>query len=435
MPAAKYFSPVGAARSARTLLGASALLAAVSVFAQTAPEISGFGTLGVTHERGAGGRGYVRNSTQPGTSSSFGGALDSRLGAQFDWAFVPDWEASVQAVAVKRPQGTPASESVERAYIGWRPLANTRLRAGRINPDIFLYADSRNVGYSLPWARPPVDFYGFAPVVAIDGLDLDQQWHAGDADWRLRVTHGSARASVTDLEGARVPLRGRGLTALALNRFQDGLLLKLSFLQGHLGFDAGDQVAALRQGLDEVAGIPVPGVSEQVAALQRNLWTEGNIRYLSLAAQYETGPWTLIGEASNLTVPNSPLASRRAYASAGYRRNGFTYYVTAGAARPRRSEESSPDFVSSLSPVVGEAVAQQAQALGNFAVAAGNNFRYDQNTVGIGVRWDFSSNAALKLQWDRFRVASNGGAGLRYFNGAATDGQILTVLVDFVWGQ
>lgn len=150
---------------------------------------------------------------------------------------------------------------------------------------------------------------------------------------------------------------------------------------------------------------------------------------------YETGPWTLIGEASHTRVPDSPLSASRAYVSAGYRQGLVTWYGLVSRVRPDRAAVGTPAFADTLGPVIGEAGAQQAQALAGYAVAAGSNYRYDQQTVGVGLRWDFKPNAALKLQVDRFDVKRNGSAGWRYSDGRPTRGTLFTVLVDFVWGQ
>jgi len=438
-PASFLADPVAAtARLCRLLAGILALAWLAPARAQAdipAPpvespwSVSGFGTLGAVRKSGGADWGFVRNSTQRGASSRIDATADSRVGAQINWNGGP------QGLLVPNQGSAPASEIVQWAYLGWRPLPNTRIRVGRTSPDIFLFADSRNVGYALPWARPPVDFYGFAPLASIDGIDLEQRWFAGAATWRARATAGQVRASVTDVEGSRLEMRGRDTLALGLSREEGGLLLKVSYLRSQVRVDIGSGADQLRQGLEQIGSLPVPGLAASIGGLGNNLWTGGSTSYLALAAQYETGPWTLIAEGSQLRVPNSPLNARRAYASVGWRHGAVTWYGLASRVRPDDAAATAPDLAGSLSPLVGPAAAQQAQALAGYAAAAGDNYRYDQSTLGVGMRWDFAPTAALKLQVDRFDVRHHGGAAWRFYDSSAAKGTLVSVLVDFVWGQ
>ncbi|MDB5879235.1 MAG: hypothetical protein JWQ41_2649 [Variovorax sp.] len=397
--------------------------------------VSGFGTLGVVDQSGGGGLRFLRNSTQLGSSSKLSALSDSRLGLQLDWRSGSQWEGGIQGVLLRRPTGTPASESIEWAYLGYRLWPDTRVRIGRTSPDLFLFSDSRNVGFALPWARPPVDFYGNVPLAAIDGIDIDQSWRAGDSTWRARATAGSVDTSVTDTDGTRLKFKGKDVMALSLTREEGGLLMKATFLRSRLRVNTGAGAAQLQQGLDELSALPVPGLADSLGPLGSNLWSGGPASYFGLAAMYETGPWTFVAEGSQVNVPRSPLSARRGYVSAGYRVGPVTYYGIASRVKPTKGAVTEPALVDALTPLIGPESAQQAQTIAGFASAAGNNFRYDQATVGVGLRWDFLPNAALKLQVDRFDVNRNGSAGWRYSDGRAAKGTLVSVLVDFVWGQ
>ena len=397
--------------------------------------VSGFGTLGVVGQSGGGELGFLRNSTQLGAGSKVSAVPDSRLGLQLDWHSGSKWEGGLQGVLMRKPSGSPVSESIEWAYLGYRLLPDTRVRIGRTSPDIFLFSDSRNVGFALPWARPPVDFYGNAPLAAIDGIDIDQRWFSGDSTWRARATAGSVTSSVTDTEGTRLKFKGRDTWAVSLAREEGGFLMKASYLRSRMKLDTGAGAAQLRQGLNELSALPVPGLANALGALDSNLWDGGPANYVALATMYETGPWTFIAEGSQVNVPRSPLSARRGYVSAGYRQGAVTYYGIASRVKPTKGAAGEPALADALSPLIGPEGAQQAQALAGYAVGAGNNYRYDQTTVGVGLRWDFLPNAALKLQVDRFDVNRNGSAGWRYSDGRAAKGTLVSVLVDFVWGQ
>lgn len=402
---------------------------------ESAWNLSGFGTVGITAQSGGNDWGFRRNSSQPGATSDISATSDSRAGVQVNWRGSATWEAAVQAVVQRRPSGTPLSESIEWAYVGYSLTPNTRVRVGRTSPDMFLFADSRNVGYALPWARPPVEFYGFSPVTSLDGVDLEHRWSLADANWRARAAVGRFDSSGSGANGDRFAVHGRDVWALTLAREEGGLLLKGTYLRARMQTDVGPELQQLQQGLDQLAAIPVPGLADLIDPLRQNLWTSGPATYLALAAQYDAGPWTLVLEGSVLKVPRSPLDARRGYTSLGYRHGSVTYYGLASRVAPKRPAAATPDLVTPLTPVIGLQAAQQAQMLAGFAAGAATLYRYDQSTLGLGVRWDFSASAALKFQVDRFSVHPMGGALWRNGDSRAAQGTLVSLLVDFVWGQ
>jgi len=58
------------------------------------------------------------------------------------------------------------------AFLGWNPTQDLQIRVGRLGFDVFMNADSRDVGYSFLWVRPPTDYYGTLPISHLDGLEI-----------------------------------------------------------------------------------------------------------------------------------------------------------------------------------------------------------------------------------------------------------------------
>jgi hypothetical protein len=228
-------------------------------------------------------------------------------------------------------------------------------------------------------------------------------------------------------------VRGRRTAALGLSREEDGLLLKVSYLRSHIEVDLPAEQRQLRDGLAQIGALPVSGLAESIGALQQNLWNAGPLRYLALGAQYERGPWTVITEASDLSVPGSPLSARRGYASLSYRHGRVSYYGLASRVVPKKPAAAEPDLATPLAPLLGEAAAAQAQQLVGYAAAASALYRYDQSTVGVGLRWDCLPTAALKLQVDRFKVHPNGAAGWVGGDTRPARGTLYSVVFDFTW--
>lgn len=395
--------------------------------------VSGFATLGAMRQQGLADRGLLRSSTQRVASASGSATIDSRLGLQLNWSPAAQWEAGIQGVLLSRPHDTPWQESIEWAWLGWRPTADSRIRLGRISADIFLFADSRNVGVAWPWVRPPVDFYGFSPIFAVDGIDLEQRWAHDDSTWRARLTAGRFCVSTNDTRNDRMPTEGRDIVAFGLTREAGGLLLKFSLMNNRTVLHTPPEFDQMRQGLAALAALPLPGVAQALDPLRQQLWNAGPSRYLALAAQYETGPWSLVAEGSRLSVPDSALDGQRGYLSLGWRQGNITTYGVASRVKPRRPAPATPDLLGLLTPALGAAAAQQAQVLAGAAAQAVAAYRYDQSTLGAGVRWDWSPQAALKLQLDRFQIHPNGAAGWHGGGNGAGSGRMLTLTLDLAW--
>ncbi|TDM08780.1 MAG: hypothetical protein C4K60_05155 [Ideonella sp. MAG2] len=415
-----------------------ALLALCLGQAQAEPashwEVSGFGSVGVVSQHGAEGWRMNRNMTQAPADGPVSARPDSRLGVQLNWQLDTQWEAAVQAVSLSKPAHSPWRDSVEWAYLGYRPSPHTRIRLGRTNPDTYLYADSRNVGYALTWVRPPVDFYGFAPMAATDGVDLEHQWTLDDTRWRMRLTAGIFATMATAGDGSTFRIRAKDAYGFSLLREEGGLLLKASGLRTRLNMGMPEGFLQLKQGLAGLQSLPLPGLNESLAPLQDALWTEGQATYLALGAQYEHGPWTTVAEWSDLSIPKTLTGGRRAYGSVSYRLGTVSLYGLASRVSPHKNMPVVPDLVGSLSPVLGPVQAQQAQGLATVAAEVATRSRFDQGTVGLGLRWDATPQMALKFQIDRFRVYPSGSAAWMNGTASAARGNLVSVGLDFVWG-
>ena len=91
---------------------------------------------------------------------------------------------------------------------------------------------------------------------------------------------------------------------------------------------------------------------------------------------------------------------QQGYASVGYHVGDFLPYLLLSGSR-------APPIIkagSAWGPLLGEAAA----SLQNSAVAILNSHRTAQSTIALGMRWDFDSRAALKIQWDHVRVRTTG---------------------------
>lgn len=303
----------------------------------------------------------------------------------------------------------------------------------------FLFANSRHVGFAMPWARPPVDLYGFLPIHSVDGVEASQQWMDGEVTWLLRGAVGQFRAiAAGNIPGIdRIGVTGKDAVVLTGQREAGGLLVKASFIQNRLSLDIGDQLRPLVAALDPLAALPIPGLADQIAPLRAGLWTGGRVRYSSLGLQYDSDLWLVHAEASRLQVTGgSLLPSWRGYFSLGYRWRDMTAYGILGRTVSDKAAATAPSIQGALTQVIGPVGAAQAQAAIDAAAVAANSYRYDQSTAALGLRWDVTNNVAVKFQIDRTHVHRNGAAmWLSDGGSAAARNAVASLMLDFVWGQ
>jgi hypothetical protein len=398
--------------------------------------LSGFATLGLVSKSGGHDWGFARDQGEKGAERDVSARVDSRAGLQLNWNGGARWEGALQAVLRDRPYGTPAEKSLEWAYVTHRPTPEVSLRLGRTSPDLFLFADSRSVGFVLPWVRPPVEFYGFIPVTSFDGGDVSRHWSWAGAEWRGRFAAGRFSANLGALASdEELLLTGRDAIALTLSREADGLLVKGSYFRARTSVNSTPSMLQLRGGLDQLGALPVPGLGVEVDALQRGLWTRGVGRYLGLGIQYELGPWSLHAEGSRVRIDGSTASGLRGYVGIGYRIRSVTLYGLASRSIPKHDAQAAPDLDTLVTPVLGPALGQQAQMLAQGATDAANGGRYDQRSLAGGLRWDATANTALKLQLDRIHVHANGAGAWRHGDARPATATVLTVLVDLTWGH
>lgn len=392
--------------------------------------LSGFGTLGYSHE-GRDRIGFMRNATQPVSehnNASF--VSDSSLGLQLNYTPSPQFEAVVQMVARDKHR-TSLGNSVEWAFAAWHPNEAVDLRVGRMGLDVFLLSDYRSLGFSQPWVRPPTEFYSWIPFFSVNGIDAAYNFRAGDTRWRIKAQAGNSASDI--------PLDATNSFRFKADKIRD-LTVQAEhgawqFKAGHMVFTADsqpDNFAQARAGLTNIAtGAPFPAVRSEAANLNDGFWLRGaTVRYSSIGTAYDDGTWLLQGEFARISSDSRMLPSgKTAYATLGRRFGSFTPYIGLARFKPDEDATMAANNWSLLGP--------SAVALQTSSVAAYNNFRIDQRTTTLGLRWDLDSRTALKVQWDRSRMGARG-YGLWQVNNLVDGGNsqhvdLFSVSVDFVF--
>lgn len=381
-----------------SLLALVLTLATACARAEVEHRFSGFATLGialndspelvfrndVTQDNGA----YAHNGSWQN---------DSRLGAQWQGRWSPEWETTVQLVAKDRFDNTLAN-SIEWAFVRYRPVDGLDLRLGRLGADAFMLSDYRQVGYTLPWARPPQDLYGITSLYHFDGFDLTKRIALGDAMLNLKTFYGNSDEKYpTGFDNGQFTTFDFDLLGVSGNLEWDAWKWRYSYVRVEVN---SDLTQPLRNVWNQFASQwPAAG------ALASELETRNKqFRYHQFGLTYDNNDWWFHSEYVRLSSDLMLVVNgENAYASLGKRLGQFNLYGLIGYANPK-----DPSLHIAVPAGLPEPVGSQLNYLAQLTESRLNGVRIKQHSYGAGVRWDFTPKMALKFQVDKFQVDNSG---------------------------
>ncbi|MFG6446688.1 hypothetical protein ACG0Z6_00375 [Roseateles sp. BYS180W] len=371
--------------------------------------ISGFGTLGATRVNTLALGGFRRDTEQAHRARTPVLGVDSRLGLQLNWQPTPQWQAVAQVLVADSVQNKLSNQSLSMAFAGWSPLPQWTLRLGRLGLDAYMLGDVRQVGVAYPWVRPSPEFYGWMPIYALDGADVEYNQQNWGWRWRLKVQGGQTGRTVSHAALGKYRLDiDRGL-GVVLSAQRDGWTLRASQVRLRVGSELN--VPQLNAALQQLESQLPPPLNTQAQALSQALHIRGTAPvYSAVGAAYELGAWSWMTEWSHVRSSAASLPNgKRWYVSAAYRWQDWQPYVMYAQARPDRPAMAAPQWQAALAPVLGAAAAAQLQMVGDQSSAAVNLLRNDQHSWSLGLRRDLAENIALKAQIERVTVRPVGG--------------------------
>jgi hypothetical protein len=345
----------------------------------------GFGSVGAVHssERHADFTATPLIPGQAGYTKSWSMDVDSRLGAQLTVNPSRQWSAVVQVVS-ERTVHHNFRPHIEWANVKYQVTPDLGLRFGRIALPLFLAANYRKASYALPWVRPPVELYGSLPVSNSDGVDLCYRWTAGGMSHETQLMYGDTHVRI----GPGSSAKAHGVAGLSHTASRGSLSVRATLMSARLSLNEGQEL------VDALGRFGPAGV----ALGERYSMASKRITGFSAGFNYDPGHWFLMGEFGRFNA-RSLLGDRSAwYLSSGRRWGAFTPYLNYA-----RVGSNTPTSVPGI-PLQGltRAAAVQAAAV-NRELNRQLHTISEQRSTSIGLRWDFASHAALKLQHDRVR--------------------------------
>lgn len=303
---------------------------------------------------------------------------------------------------------------VEWANINYAFTPDLSLRVGRIAMPTFLVGDYRNVGYALPWVRPPVALYSrMIPITSSDGVDASYRLRFGEVQNTVQVNYGKTDIRTT---GNVVPSNVKKIFGV-FNTVEVGpTTLRASYQIADLTIDSVNSfINTFRQfGPDGVV------IADKYVSDNRR------ISFLSLGASYDPGNWFLMGEWGKGRFSSFVGTQTAWYVSSGYRFGTLTPYATFARSKKLSDTSDTGLNLATLPPAFAGAAAGLNAGLNELLKPT------TASTVSVGARWDFMKNAAFKLQYDYMNLDANSSGGLINVQPGYSPGGTIRILMDLI---
>jgi hypothetical protein len=377
--------------------------------------VRGFGTVGATtHD--ADGVEYRRNTGQgEGVESGevdFG--TDSLAGVQFSGRISSKFDVVLQGVGRQGADGEWTAR-VSQGFLRWSPDESFVLRAGRVGYDIYLLAESRQVGYSYLAVRPSPEFYGQITNDDLDGADVSYTRRMGPGLARARVFGGGGSGVLAFADGTTRDAAG-DVYGATLDYIYRGWTGRIAYVR--FNYDAGSDMPLL------VGALRATGFPSAVAVaddLDKDAYLSDGVQ---IGFAYDDGP--ILAQLMYGAVTSDSLAGPefdKTYALFGYRFGQWTPFLAQAG-----STDRNPVRDAGLPPV------PQLAPLNAAVVGIQMATRSTQRTTSLGLRYDLSSHIDFKLQVD-FTHINNSSLifDRRPVPGTPFDMTVITAAMDFVF--
>lgn len=374
---------------------------------------SGFGTLGAAWFSSHDADYTTSQPDGPGRTRRTAYNLDSVLAGQLDWQMSPTLAASLQAIALERPNGH-WSPFVRLANLRYAVNDSTHVRAGLLPNVTMLASEYRWVNFGNPWPRLPSEVYRlFGQNDAINyGADLSVVTHHdfGRLDWNVSALETRSHSARSNASGVDA-ITSRTLNA-TLTWERGNWKTKLTLTPWGTFVNDPLQSRPLRATL---------GTLDPANAAYYD--DHGEQQTVGLSLAYDSNDWLLIGEA----VARRYRSSTYREPSAGYLTVGHHFGKALPYVTLARLRSSIPDNGPNANPA-------SAATLAAFYRGQQNS----QSSLAMGMAYDVSPGVQIKTQLDFIRPDA-GSNGL-LFNHAPTYNRasppierLFSLSVDFVF--
>ena len=373
-----------------------------------------FGTLGASYhdEKGLD---YRRNVEQKNgvQTNQLDFTSDSLLGGQADLLINDELSSNLQLVSRNNSEGNWKPELIT-GFIKYKPSEKLQFRLGRMLIVSNLGAETRYAGYAFTAVRPSLSV--FSAYDRYDGIDIEYTTPLANGIANVLVNYGKTVGEAY-LGNRTIDIKNitnTGLTAgWQKNNFEVlGLFTVLN---------AKNQTAyePLAQALETT---PFPLANQRATEIRNS--KEFKVYIYGASVKYEFDAWKIEGVLGRSHINNYSQAKAETGSMVlAYRSGEFTPYAI--AAYSRIKTKSKPTGVPNLNA--------QLLALNTAYNTAINAYNTNQNTLSLGLRYDFAENYAIKTQIDKINAESNPAIISSRPQGDDKDLTLFTIALDFLF--
>lgn len=379
----------------------------------TGVRLSGFATLGLTHNDNASAGAISSFSQTRPVRQGWSANLDSVLGLQLEWQPLAQTSLLLQGVA---RAGEDMQPQLRIAYLRQQLAPGLSARLGRLRTPLYFDSDIAEIGYANLAVRPALPLYGMVNSVAsLDGGDLQYRHNLGDASLLLQAYAGGYDYqhrfhNLNPVLSADASLRG--LRGFSLSAHLPQAMLRFSRTEIDRYTLRSEQVTQLNTGLAQLGGalqqmasnpqLPAPFAAALAAKAQAlpalsNPFDNRPI-YTSLGVDANWQQWRVLAELTHMDSRSDLVGRYRGYSVTLARSWGdFTPYLSVA-----RQQRLGPKLDTSalaplgLDPALDAGMSQLRAGLEQAQQFADLSTR----SYSLGLRWDWRENMALKAQFD-----------------------------------
>jgi hypothetical protein len=344
-----------------------------------------------------------RSSIINNSHTGFSLAPDSILGLHVNTSFSDNVDAVGQIILQDRSNHA-ATNYIEIAFLRYQFNRNTAVKLGRFSINSYLFTDFRYVGQATTWVRPPLEMY--STIGALGHMDGIQGTYIFSTYFGS-INFGAAYG-VSELRNSRginmFKLKYDNFVALNTEVQGTNWRIQAAYLSSNLQeaeFAGAEEIA---NGSSAFPDILVP-YSEQI--ISRILVKSQDVSYFTLGGHYTKDNYEFIGEIAKY---NSDFiystSSKFAYVTVSKHIDSVTPFIT--LAINRREQPAEIIDYGAAKAELSEPLYQQLVLLSQSTNEIARNASVDQQSLSVGLKWDISSEWAIKLQLDHYRTNETG---------------------------
>lgn len=265
------------------------------------------------------------------------------------------------------------------AFISYELTPNTKLSAGRMGYPLYYYSDFLNVRYAYHWLRAPADTYTL-PINEIEGLKLRHRYDLGAVNGDVQLFAGASESELNGFPGAE-PFHHENIVGIVGSIANEWAELRLVSLVADTYHEDDEELAS-------------------------------DSEFYGLTAKFQFGSLFVIGELTHFEFDTPVTVTRNVLPT--FLDEGDSGYVSLGYA------------FGAWTPHVTFSARETAITYTGFGSTEASN-----ETVTVGVRWDFHPSAALKIEYNSSEDTSDD--SFTALAGDAYEVDTFAVGVDFVF--